>query len=149
MGRIISKLILSKLISKNWFPKLEQFDWLIVKSVLILANQNAREISFDEINLGMILPLVLDIRNLDLNGYWVPICFTYFWLLSLMKDTLQKNLFPLFRIAYSWIIVIINIHTQTLKNLTSWNLPETSNLSLHNFCFNLTAAAGLQKSSFF
>ena len=31
--RIISKLILPKLISQNWFPKLEHFYWLITKSV--------------------------------------------------------------------------------------------------------------------
>ena len=36
---------------QNWFPKLEHFDWLIVKLFLLLANQNAQilEICFDEI----------------------------------------------------------------------------------------------------
>ena len=41
MGRIISKLILSRLITENWFPKF----WLAYS-----------EISFDKINLEIILP---------------------------------------------------------------------------------------------
>ena len=41
MGRIISKLVLSKLI-----PKFEDFDWLTVKLVLILANQNTQRNQF-------------------------------------------------------------------------------------------------------
>ena len=58
MGRIISKWISSKLITENWFPKFEHFDWLIVKLVLVLDNQNAQiwEISFAKINLEIILP---------------------------------------------------------------------------------------------
>ena len=53
-------MISSKLISQNWYPKFEHFDWLIAKLVFILANQNAQisEISFYEVNLEIILPLI-------------------------------------------------------------------------------------------
>ena len=53
-------MISSKLISQNSYPKFEHFDWLIAKLVFILANQNAQisEISFYEVNLEIILPLI-------------------------------------------------------------------------------------------
>ena len=48
MGRIISKWISSKLITENWFPKFEHFDWTISKLISLLPNQNTYiwEISF-------------------------------------------------------------------------------------------------------
>ena len=42
--------IISELIFQNWFPKFEDFDWLIAKLVLILANRNTQiwVINFDK-----------------------------------------------------------------------------------------------------
>ena len=46
-------------ISQNWYPKFEQFDWLISKLILLWPNQNTfkfGKLVFYEINEQMILP---------------------------------------------------------------------------------------------